>query len=88
MNVEAMTKVRHYPLNRPFIVPVYGGGRMVIRIRQATVTGYAECAADGVFDVAYETSLLRRARVQDGGKVSGAIMAGECTYCTLIEYDE
>ena len=60
-----MAKVRHYPTTeRPFLALAERG---VLRVRQATVQGYIECRSPGVFDAAYPTSELRRARVKEGG---------------------
>ena len=39
---------------------------MEIGIKQATVKGYIECQVDGVADLSYPTSKLRRGRVQGG----------------------
>jgi len=41
---------------------------MKIRIRQATKTGYIECAVPGIADFSYPTSKTRRGRVQSGEK--------------------
>lgn len=83
-----MAKVRHYPTdNRPFLELV--GGRSthsVLRIRQATELGYIECDPGGVFDAAYPTSQLRRARVKDRGRVASTLMAGEPSQLVFIEY--
>ena len=58
-----MAKVRHYPTTeRPFLQ--LAPERGVLRVRQATVQGYIECRSPGVFDAAYPTSELRRARVK------------------------
>lgn len=44
------------------------------------------CQSDGVFDSAYPSSKIRRARVKDDGKIGGAVMAGETSYCVFHEY--
>ena len=76
-------KVRHYPTDgRPFLELADG----VLRVRQATTTGYIECDPDGVFDAAYPSSELRRARVKTRGKVAGTLMAGECAQLLFKYY--
>ena len=42
-------------------------------VKQATKKGYIECCDNGVVDLSYPTSKLRRGRVQGGGKVSPTI---------------
>lgn len=80
-----MAKVRHYPTTeRPFLALAERG---VLRVRQATVRGYIECRSPGVFDAAYPTSELRRARVKEGGAVSGTLMAGDCQQMLFVEYE-
>ena len=80
-----MAKVRHYPTTeRPFLQ--LAPERGVLRVRQATVQGYIECRSPGVFDAAYPTSELRRARVKEGGAVSGTLMAGDCQQMLFMEY--
>ena len=64
-----------------------GGGQIVLQVRQATEQGYIECVSGGVFDMAYPTSQLRRARVKDDGRVASALMAGEISQCVFLEYD-
>ena len=77
--------VKHYALERPFIEPMPDG---TIRVRQATELGYAVCRMGGVFDASYVSSPLRRARVQDGGNVSGCIMASTNTgYCLFFDHE-
>lgn len=60
---------------------------MVLLVRQATEAGYIECVSGGVFDIAYPTSQLRRARVKDEGRVASALMTGETSQCVFREYD-
>ena len=59
----------------------------MVQVRQATEIGYIECLPNGVFDIAYPTSKLRRARVKEDGRVASALMAGEISQCVFIEYD-
>lgn len=79
--------VRHYALRRPFLTTSNRGGRLVLCVRQATEQGYIECVSGGVFDMAYPSSLLRRARVKEDGCVASALMSGETSQCVFIEYD-
>lgn len=50
---------------------------MRLRIPQATKTGYIEIDVGGIFDYTYPNSKYRRGRVQGGGKICPAIMAGK-----------
>ena len=57
-----------------------------LRVSQATAKGCIECCVDGVFDAAYPNSKLRRARVQGGGNICGAITCSPALYTwTIIE---
>ncbi len=60
---------------------------MWLLVRQATEAGYIACCSGGVFDAAYPSSELRRARVKDDGRIASALMAGETSQCVFIEYD-
>ena len=64
-----------------------GGGQIVLRIRQATEQGYIECDPQGVCDLAYPSSQLRRARVKDRGRVCGTLMSDNQQFCVFIEHD-
>ena len=64
-----------------------GGGQIVLRIRQATEQGYIECDPQGVCDLAYPSSQLRRARVKDRGRVCGTLMSDNQQFCVFMEYD-
>ena len=44
-----------------------------IKVKQATEKGYIECEPGGIADLSFPDSENRRARVQDGGRVSPAI---------------
>ena len=48
-----------------------------LKVHQATRQGYIMCYPFGCFDSAFPQSRLRRARVQGGGKICPALMAGE-----------
>ncbi len=82
-----MSKVRHFKPRCPFLQIATRGGQIVLKVRQATEQGYIECVSGGVFDMAYPTSQLRRARVKDDGHVASALMAGETSQCVFLEYD-
>jgi DNA (cytosine-5)-methyltransferase 1 len=49
----------------------------VVRIREATKKGYAECKVGGVADLLYPTLTTRRGRVQDMGETCPTIVSGE-----------
>lgn len=49
----------------------------VLRIRQATSSGYIEVVPGCVFDGSYPTSATRRGRVQGGGGICPTLTAGE-----------
>lgn len=82
-----MGHVRHFRSNRPFLATANRGGQFVLQVRQATELGYIECVSGGVFDAAYPSSELRRARVKDEGRVASALMTGEVSQCVFWEYD-
>lgn len=50
-------------------------------------TGFYRMALPGIIDVSYPNSKLRRARVQDNGKVCGAVTCG-AQYCFVWIEDE
>lgn len=78
--------VRHFKANGPFLKTIVRGGQLQLLVRQATNDGYIACKDKGVFDAAYPTSELRRARVKSHGDVCGSIMAGDTSYCVFREY--
>ncbi len=81
-----MTKVRHYPTTeRPFLALAERG---VLRVRQATVQGYIECRSPGVFDAAYPTSELRRARVKEGGQFRAHSWLATASRCSSWSMNE
>ena len=82
-----MSKVRHFRTTRPFLAFETRGGQMWLLVRQATEAGYIACCSGGVFDAAYPSSELRRARVKENGKIASALMAGDVSQCVFIEYD-
>ena len=50
-----------------------------VRVRQATKAGYILCPINGVADLSFPSSKLRRGRVQGGGGIAPTIMAsGNC----------
>ena len=82
-----MAKVRHYPTDkRPFLELVSTDAEPVLRVRQATEQGYIECDPNGIFDMAYPSSELRRARVKERGRVASTLMAGEPSQCVFVSY--
>lgn len=54
-----------------------------VRIKQATSQGYIECEVGGVADLSFPDSKTRRGRVQDMGRVSPTLMAGESEVCRI-----
>ena len=83
-----MSEAKRYSTDgRPFLEIASRGGQIVLRIRQATEQGYIECDPQGVCDLAYPSSQLRRARVKDDGLVASALMSGETSQCVFIEYE-
>lgn len=77
---------RLFPHQGPFLKTEIQEGKLCLLVRQATTSGYIMCQSDGVFDSAYPSSKIRRARVKDDGKIGGAVMAGETSYCVFHEY--
>lgn len=59
----------------------------IIRPPANNGTGYYRMALPGIIDVAYPSSKLRRARVQDNGRVSGAVTCG-AQFCFIWLKDE
>lgn len=49
----------------------------LIRIRQATASGWDEMENGGVCDLSYPESKTRRGRIQGGGKISPTLMANQ-----------
>lgn len=82
-----MSKAKYYSLDRPFLKIANQGGQIVLQVRQATEQGYIECVPNGVADLAYPTSQLRRARVKDDGLVASALMAGETSQYVFVVYE-
>lgn len=59
----------------------------LLQVRQATEKGYLEVLPNGVFDIAYPSSTVRRGRVKERGRIASALTAGETTQCVYISYD-
>ena len=53
----------------------------MIKIKQATKTGYEECKIGGVADLSYPESKTRRGRVQKGGDVCPTLTAQNNEIC-------
>lgn len=56
-----------------------------IKVRQATEKGYIECEPGGIADLSFPDSENRRARVQDGGRVSPALTCAGIAGLTRLE---
>ena len=79
-------KAKRYKTDsRPFLEVVEGGGHLVLRVRQATDTGYIEYDPNGVADLAYPNSELRRARVKERGNIASTITAGEPSQYVFLQ---
>lgn len=84
-----MTKDKPYPHRRPFLATAIVNGQLVLRIRQATILGYAQATPGTAFDLSYPSSNLRRARTIQGGTITNALTStGAAMLCTLIEYKQ
>lgn len=84
-----MSKDKPYPHRRPFLTTAQVDGRLVLRIRQATILGYAEATPGAAFDLSYPSSHLRRARTIQGGTITNALTStGAAMLCTLVEYKQ
>lgn len=79
-----MKNVKYYDITRPLLQNV---GK-VLRIRQATDSGWIACPLNGVFDYSYPSSKLRRGRVQGEGKITPAVTAGEASLAIWLGYEE
>ena len=80
-------KAKRYKTDsRPFLEVVMSeNGHLVLRVRQATDTGYIECDPNGAADLAYPNSELRRARVKERGAIASTITAGEPSQYIFLE---
>jgi DNA (cytosine-5)-methyltransferase 1 len=80
-------KAKRYKTDsRPFLEVVMSDKEhLVLRVRQATDTGYIECDPNGVADLAYPNSELRRARVKERGSIASTITAGEPSQYVFLE---
>ncbi len=83
-------KAKRYKTDaRPFLqVVADNNGHLVLRVRQETETGYIECDPNGVADLAYPNSELRRARVKERGSIASTVTAGEPSQYVFLEIDE
>lgn len=71
--------------HRPFIeITADDRGETVMRVRQATEQGYAECPVNGCADLSYPASQLRRARTIGGGRLVNALTCGQ-QFAVLVE---
>lgn len=68
---------RIYEHTRPFITFHDIGGETVMRVREATELGYAECRVNQCCDLSYPESTLRRSRVIGGGIVNALTSSGQ-----------
>lgn len=57
--------------------------RETVYIKQATKSGYIECAVGGVADFAFPDSKTRRGRVQGGGHICPTITAESMEICKI-----
>ena len=75
---------RIYIPDRPFITFAETAGGTMMRVRQATEIGYAECPVWGCCDLAYPSSALRRSRTVGGGLLVNALTCSHQLY-VLVE---
>ena len=54
-----------------------------VKIKQATSQGYIECEIGGVADLSFPDSNTRIGRVQENGRISPTLMAGETDICKI-----
>ena len=59
--------------DRPLIEIVNEEGTTMLRVRQATRQGYADCMLNGALDLSYPQSSTRRGRVIGGGNIVNTI---------------
>ena len=59
--------------NRPFLEIVNREGTTMLRVRQATRQGYADCILNGAIDLNYPQSRTRRGRVIGEGIIANTI---------------
>lgn len=74
---------QHYEHTRPFLELVGG----VIRVRQGTALGYAECVSGGTFDGQFVSSKNRRARTINQGRICNTLTSTSNQIFTYREYD-
>lgn len=74
---------KYYEHTRPFF-EVVGG---VLRVRQSTKLGYAECVSGGTFDGSFSSSHYRRARTIDQGRICNTLTASSNQLYIFREYD-
>lgn len=58
-----------------------------LRIPQATGMGYIECPVWGCFDFSYPSSLTRRGRVQDGGRICPTLTCNSTGIVTIVAHE-
>lgn len=59
--------------DRPFLEIINKEGTTMLRVRQATRYGYADCMLNGALDLSYPQSRTRRGRVIGGGTIVNTI---------------
>lgn len=59
--------------DRPFLEIINEEGTTMLRVRQATQQGYADCIINGAIDLSYPQSRTRRGRVIGGGIIANTI---------------
>jgi DNA (cytosine-5)-methyltransferase 1 len=86
VSIRTLKAKRYKTDGRPFLEVVTGeNGHLILRVRQATDTGYIECDPNGVADLSYPSSELRRARVKERGAITSTITAGEPAQYVFLE---
>lgn len=59
--------------DRPLLEIIKEEGSTMLRVRQATRQGYADCLLNGAIDLNYPQSSTRRGRVIGGGIIANTI---------------
>ena len=60
-------------MDRPLLEIVNEEETTMLRVRQATRQGYADCILNGAIDLSYPQSSTRRGRVIGGGNIANTI---------------
>ena len=75
--------------DRPLLEIVNEEGTTMLRVRQATRQGYADCILNGALDLSYPQSSTRRGRVIGGGNIANTVTTegNICIFTKIKQYD-